>query len=69
MRGVVFDCLVRIERSAGWVAVGCVKVGVVAGNVVPASGVIIGHQVPKVQVLIHLGKILFQVVGRAYNLG
>ena len=33
----------------------------------PSFGVVVGHQVPKVKVLIHLGKMLSLVVGRAWN--
>ena len=65
MRDVIIDCLVRVEGSASWVVVGWVEVGIVSSNGVLASYIIIGHQVPEIEILIHPSEMLFVVIGGA----
>lgn len=59
MRFVIVDCAGGGE--GGGVGVGCggVQVCLVAGDRVPGAGVVIGHEVPEVKVLVHFGEMEF----------
>lgn len=65
LRGVVVDCLVRVKWSARRVIGRRVEVGIVAGNCVPATRVVVGHEVPEIKVPVHLVQVFLAVVGRA----
>lgn len=67
LRGVVVDCLVRVEWGAGRVVGRRVEVGIVAGNCVPATRVVVGHEIPEIQVLVHLLQSFLAVVDWAWD--
>lgn len=50
---VADKCLVSIDRSAGGAGCRSKSIGGVPSNCIPTTGIVIGHQVPEVNVSIH----------------
>lgn len=64
VRGVVGDGLLGVIWGCEWVGRGVVQVGELACLGAPAAGVVVRHQVPEVEILVHVGQVhLFVVVG------
>lgn len=59
---VVIDGLDRRKRGGRGVAIGWEEVGLVAGNGVPASGVIVCHEIVKVEKRCHLSQLKLGVI-------
>ena len=51
---VICDSLVSVEWCTCWVSTRRVDVSVMASNAIPTSRIVLCHEVPAVQVLIHL---------------
>lgn len=64
MRFVIVDCAGGGEGGRNRVGGGGVQVCLVAGDRVPGAGVVIGHEVPEVKVLVHFGEMELFVVLR-----
>ena len=54
MADVILHSSIGAEGSCLWPLLRWENVGLVACNLVPRSGVIVGHQVPEVKVTVHL---------------
>lgn len=64
MRFVIVDCAGGGEGGGIRVGSGGVQVCLMAGDRVPGAGVVIGHEVPEVKVLVHFGEMEFFIVLR-----
>ena len=69
MRGVILDSSGRRKGRAGRVIVGRVEVSLVSSDGVPRPCVVVCHQVPEVEMLIHGFEVEFLVVLRAGGAG
>jgi hypothetical protein len=65
MAGVILHSSIGAEGSCFWPLLRGKDVGLVACNLVPRSGVIVRHQVPKVKVTVHLLEWQVGEVGRS----
>lgn len=66
-RCVVGYCLVSTEWSARWAGFRSIDIGVVAGNCAPTTSIIIGHQIPGVDVSVRLAYVKFLIMRQSWS--
>lgn len=67
MRFVIVDCTGGGEGGGVGIGGGGVQVSLVASDRVPGAGVVIGHEVPEIKILVHFGEMEFFVILRTWE--